>query len=94
MPKTPLYERLEKEGRLRTLDDATDNTRPGTNIIPKRMPYDAMVEGYIALYRRLLPDREIALRIKNKLRHLGSAVYRDGARGSRKASARGEATRR
>jgi hypothetical protein len=42
------------------------------------MPYDAMVDSYIALYRRLLADREIALRIRNKLRHLGSPVYRSG----------------
>ena len=40
LPKTPLYERLEKEGRLSTLEHASDNTRPGTNIIPKGMPYD------------------------------------------------------
>ena len=78
LPKTPLYERLEKEGRLSALEHASDNTRPGTNVVPKGMPYDAMIESYIALYRRLLADREIALRIKNKLRHLGSAVYRDG----------------
>ena len=78
LPKTPLYERLEKEGRLSALEHASDNTRPGTNVVPKGMPYDAMMTSYIALYRRLLADREIALRIKNKLRHLGSAVYRDG----------------
>ena len=79
LPKTPLYERLAKEGRLSPLEHASDNTRPGTNVIPKGMPYDAMVESYIALYRRLLADREIALRIRNKLRHLGSPVYRGGA---------------
>jgi radical SAM superfamily enzyme YgiQ (UPF0313 family) len=75
LPKTPLYERLEKEGRL-TLEEATDNTRPSTNIIPRGMDYDQMVDSYITLYRRLLADREIALRIRNKLRHLGSPVYR------------------
>jgi radical SAM superfamily enzyme YgiQ (UPF0313 family) len=78
MPKTPLYDRLKKEGRLSTLEHASDNTRPSTNVIPKRMPYNAMVDSYIALYRRLLADREIALRIRNKLRHLGSPVYRSG----------------
>jgi radical SAM superfamily enzyme YgiQ (UPF0313 family) len=78
LPKTPLYERLEKEGRVSALEHASDNTRPGTNVIPKGMPYDAMIESYIALYRRLLTDREIALRIRNKLRQLGSPVYRGG----------------
>jgi radical SAM superfamily enzyme YgiQ (UPF0313 family) len=76
LPKTPLYDRLTKEGRLSTLEHASDNTRPSTNIIPKGMPYDDMVDSYIALYCRLLADREIALRIRNKLRHLRNPVYR------------------
>lgn len=75
LPKTPLHERLRKEGRLSTLDDVHDNTRPTTNVIPKLMNLDVMVDGYIALYRRLLCDKEIATRIKNKLRHLGAPVY-------------------
>ena len=78
MPKTPLHERLMKEGRLSTLDDANDNTRPSTNVIPKIMNYDAMVDGYIALYQRLLRDSEIARRIRNKLRHLAAPVYGSG----------------
>ena len=76
LPKTPLYDRLKKDGRLSTLEHAHENTRPSTNVIPKNMPYDAMVDGYIALYRRLLTDREIALRMRNKLRYLGSPIYR------------------
>jgi len=75
-PKTPLYERLQKDGRLSTLEHANENTRPGTNVIPKNMPYEAMVDGYIALYKRLLTDREIALRIRNKMRFLGTPIYR------------------
>jgi radical SAM superfamily enzyme YgiQ (UPF0313 family) len=80
LPKTPLYERLKKEGRLRTLDDVNDVTQLSTNITPKSMTYDAMIEDYIALYRRLLQDREIALRIRNKLRHLIMPAYRSGYR--------------
>jgi radical SAM superfamily enzyme YgiQ (UPF0313 family) len=76
LPKTPLYERLEKEGRLNKLDEAADNTKPSTNIAPRGMNYDQMVDSYISLYQRLLADREIALRIRNKLRHLESPVYR------------------
>ena len=76
LPKTPLYERLKKEGRLNTLEDVNDMTQLRTNVVPKSMPYEAMVDGYIALYRRLLQDREIALRIKHKLRHLAAPAYR------------------
>ena len=78
LPKTPLYERLKKEGRLSTLDDVNDQTQLSTNIVPKGMAYEAMVEGYIALYRRLLQDRQIALRIEHKLRHLTQPAYRSG----------------
>jgi len=80
LPKTPLYERIKKEGRLNTLDDVNDVTQLSTNIVPKGMPYEVMVDGYIALYRRLLEDREIALRIRNKLDHLADPAYRTGYR--------------
>jgi radical SAM superfamily enzyme YgiQ (UPF0313 family) len=76
-PKTPLYERLEKEGRL-ILDannQGIDNTKLSTNIIPKQMGYAEMVSGYRALYYRLLDNRSIADRIKNKIRYLRKAVY-------------------
>lgn len=74
IPKTPLYERLEKEGRLKPFAHA-DNTKLGTNLLPKQMGYDEMVDGYRKLYFRLLDNRNIALRIKNKLRYLGNPVY-------------------
>jgi len=77
-PKTPLYDRLKKDGRLSTLEHAHENTRPGTNVIPKNMPYEAMVDGYIALYKRLLTDREIVLRIRNQLRFLRAPNYSGG----------------
>jgi len=78
LPKTPLYDRLKKDGRLTTLEDVHENTRPATNVIPKSMPYEAMVDGYIALYKRLLTDREIALRIRNQLRFLSAPNYGGG----------------
>ncbi|RMD93369.1 MAG: DUF4070 domain-containing protein, partial [Calditrichaeota bacterium] len=71
-PKTPLYERLEKEGRLIHTADHFDNTKLGTNIIPKQMSYDEMVKGYQALYFRLLEDKNIARRIRTKTRLLKS----------------------
>ena len=68
MPRTPLYYRLEKEGRLIAQTDSMNNTRLGTNIVPKRMEYDAMVASYTDLYMRLLEDRHIADRVSSKAR--------------------------
>ena len=75
LPRTPLYERLEREGRLRGDIDLADNTKLSTNVIPKKISYDQMIDAYEKLYRRLLSDRGIADRIRNKLRHLGPPVY-------------------
>ena len=69
-PKTPLYERLEREGRIIPDASGTDNTRLGTNVVPKQMTYDELVEGYRALQSRLLNHRSIARRIRNKYRYL------------------------
>ena len=46
VPKTPLYERLEKDGRLR-LDD------PNCNIVPKQMTPAELQQGYWQLLKRL-----------------------------------------
>ena len=78
LPKTPLYERIEKEGRLIPDAGLNENTRAATNIVPKNMSYDAMVAAYQNLYRRLLSDREIALRIRNKVRYLRAPIYTSG----------------
>lgn len=76
LPKTPLHERLRKEGRLLGEADASDNTQLATNVVPKRMGYEEMVTGYQKLYRRLLSDRGIARRVRNKARHMQVPVYR------------------
>lgn len=70
IPKTPLYERLEKEGRLLPDTNRSDNTKLSTNIIPKQMSYEELIRGYHKLYDRLLHHRNIAQRIKNKIRYL------------------------
>lgn len=49
-----------------------DNTRLGTNIVPKHMSTAEMVEGFKRLYGQLLHDRAIAERVRNKLRHFGA----------------------
>jgi hypothetical protein len=46
VPKTPLYERLKKDGRLR-LDD------PNCNIVPKQMTPSELQEGYWELLKQL-----------------------------------------
>lgn len=76
LPRTPLHERLRREGRLLGEADASDNTQLATNVVPKRMGYDDMVSGYKKLYRRLLSDAGIAQRVRNKARHMRIPVYR------------------
>ncbi|MFQ5936732.1 MAG: radical SAM protein [Acidiferrobacterales bacterium] len=75
LPRTPLYERLEQEGRLIKGMEHADNTKPGTNLMPKRMRYDDMVDAYKGLYRRLLQEQEIAERIYNKVCYLKKPVH-------------------
>ncbi len=75
-PKTPLYERLQKDGRVIPDANNSDNTKLSTNIIPKQMGYEEMVSGYRALYYRLLDNRNIANRIKNKTRYLTNPIYK------------------
>jgi len=70
LPRTPLYQRLEAEGRVRHEVMAGDNTRARTNVLPKNMSYNQMIAGYKDLYRRLFSDHGIACRIRNKTRHL------------------------
>jgi radical SAM superfamily enzyme YgiQ (UPF0313 family) len=76
LPKTPLWDRLEREGRLIPDDAHSDNCKLGTNVVPKRMSYEAMVAGYRALYERLLADRAIADKIRTKLAVMGNPLYR------------------
>ena len=78
LPRTPLYERLKHEGRLIAEADHGDNTGVGTNIVPKGMGYDEMVEAHKRLYRRLFSDKNVAARIRKKMRHLRRPVYRSG----------------
>ncbi len=72
LPKTPLYERLKREGRLVEQAAHSDNTRARTNIVPKSMSLDELTSGYQRLYAELLADGAIAERIRNKLAHFGT----------------------
>lgn len=71
LPKTPLFERLKREGRLVEGAAHGDNTQARTNIVPKNMSAEEMSAGYKRLYAQLLSDRAIAQRIRNKLAHFG-----------------------
>jgi radical SAM superfamily enzyme YgiQ (UPF0313 family) len=73
-PRTPLYERLKRDGRLAEEDfdgDTLINAGLSTNIVPLRMTREELSAGTADLHRRLLDDRNIYLRLLNKLRHLG-----------------------
>jgi len=74
IPKTPLYERLQAENRLSDVP-MSDNSKLGTNVIPKGMTYDEMVDGYRDLHYRLFSDRGIADRVKSKARYLKKPRY-------------------
>jgi radical SAM superfamily enzyme YgiQ (UPF0313 family) len=76
LPRTPLYDRLKKENRLIPEVDHSDNSKLSSNVLPKQMSYDEMIRGYRALHNRLLEHRNIADRIKNKLRYLTNPVYK------------------
>ena len=52
IPRTPLYDRLQKAGRLRAPIRGT-NTRSFTNIEPLRMSYEALIDGYRELFQRI-----------------------------------------
>ncbi|KIL99441.1 hypothetical protein CCC_04212 [Paramagnetospirillum magnetotacticum MS-1] len=78
LPRTPLHERMQREGRLLPLDGHADNTCLTTNIAPRSMNIDAMVAAYQELYRRLLTGPEIGRRIRNKMKYLQAPVYGSG----------------
>jgi len=52
IPRTPLYERLERAGRLRSPAQG-NNTLSFTNIEPVCMRYDELVDGYRDLFTRV-----------------------------------------
>jgi radical SAM superfamily enzyme YgiQ (UPF0313 family) len=78
LPKTPLYERLQREGRLKESEDESDNTRVRSNVIHKTMSEETIARLYADVYRRLLTDHGIATRIQNKLAFMRNAGRRSG----------------
>lgn len=78
LPRTPLHARMQREGRLTEIERHSDNTSPTTNIMPKNMSMEAMVDAYLTLYRRLLTGSEIGRRIRNKAEYLRAPAYGSG----------------
>jgi Domain of unknown function (DUF4070) len=78
IPKTPLYARLVKEGRL----DPDDAPEYGTNVIPIRLSREALQRGYMALMRSLNEPEayfsrleELYLRRRLHRENLGQVEY-------------------
>ena len=57
IPRTPLYTRLAREGRLDLSDEAESWGGLGTNVIPRRISREALRAGYVELMHDLyVPD--------------------------------------
>jgi radical SAM superfamily enzyme YgiQ (UPF0313 family) len=59
IPKTPLYARLEKHGRL----DLTDPPLHGTNVIPLKMSQESLSSGYAGLMAKLYAPEAFFARV-------------------------------
>ena len=80
-PRTPLAQRLQKEGRMLqddwTLDDFTHQVKPGaTNFRPLRMTMDELTQGQKKLIRRLYEPEAFRDRILGNLGRFHAAKYR------------------
>jgi radical SAM superfamily enzyme YgiQ (UPF0313 family) len=77
IPKTPLYDRLQEEGRL----DTDDVSEYGTNVIPLRMSRQALRDGYVGVLQDLYEpeayfDRLDDLYLRGRAPHLvGQKIY-------------------
>lgn len=75
LPRTPLYERLERDGRLKSWDGNRHrlwNNLIDTNVVPLRMSNDELIAGFRNLLRRMATDATIAERIMYKLAYFGA----------------------
>jgi radical SAM superfamily enzyme YgiQ (UPF0313 family) len=75
LPRTPLFDRLKREGRLRSPGEPHQlwNNLIDTNVVPRNMQHAELLAGFRDLIRRVTDDAAIATRIRNKLAHLGPA---------------------
>jgi radical SAM superfamily enzyme YgiQ (UPF0313 family) len=68
-PKTPLYIRMKNENRIKEDSEYYENTKFGTNVIPKNMSYNEMLENYKKLYLKLFTNKNIYKKILNKYKY-------------------------
>lgn len=74
LPRTPLHERLKREGRLRpTAGDGHTlwNNLVATNVVPLRMTDAELMAGFSELLGRIATDAAIERRIRTKVRQIG-----------------------
>ncbi len=72
MPKTPLYERVEREGRLIT--ESTGDQFVLSNIVPQLMTRRALYQGYRWLAEQLYDFRNYRARTLEFLLHRGAQI--------------------
>jgi radical SAM superfamily enzyme YgiQ (UPF0313 family) len=79
LPNTPLYQRLEREGRLRP-EDATGDNLMFSNVVTK-LPAEALLAGYIRVLETLYDPERYFQRCHEHLRHWRAApgLVRSGA---------------
>jgi radical SAM superfamily enzyme YgiQ (UPF0313 family) len=73
VPKTPLYARLEREGRL----DTADNSEYGTNVVPVKLSREQLRDGYVRVMNELYEpeaffDRVDDLFLKFRMPHVAA----------------------
>ena len=74
MPKTPLYDRVQGEGRL--LDESTGDQFVFSNILPKQMSRRTLYRGYGWLIDQLYDFRNYRRRTLEFLLHRGDQIHR------------------
>ncbi|MFN2199569.1 MAG: B12-binding domain-containing radical SAM protein [Caldilineaceae bacterium] len=75
LPKTPLYERLKREGRLMEGDDDTQRTvASGFTNIDTRIPLPRLIAGYGDIVRTIYRPRNYFKRALDALRQMGEGM--------------------
>jgi radical SAM superfamily enzyme YgiQ (UPF0313 family) len=74
MPKTPLYDRVQREGRL--VKESSGDQFVLSNIVPLRMTRRALYQGYRRLAAQLYDFRNYRARTLAFLLHRGAQVHR------------------
>ncbi len=72
MPKTPLWERIKREGRLLPYQDGLC-----TNIAPRNMSYPELINGYTALVRKLYTPEAYLERYLVSLQNMQGDLFKN-----------------